>query len=175
MATVKNIQAKQVKQWQQQTPETLKIIDIRTADEHAREKIPYAMCHSADAIKDMDFDKNQTVVVHCQSGNRTKQCLKQLEQANTDTIYVLEGGISAWRQVGGQTIENKKAPLPLMRQVQIIVGSMVLVGLILGYFISPWFYWLSAFFGGGLLFAGLTGFCGMANLLMLLPYNRRQK
>ncbi|MGK8251302.1 YgaP-like transmembrane domain [Moraxella lacunata] len=34
------------------------------------------------------------------------------------------------------------------------------------------FYGVSGFVGAGLLFAGVTGFCGMARVLALLPYNR---
>jgi hypothetical protein len=32
---------------------------------------------------------------------------------------------------------------------------------------------LSGFVGAGLVFAGVTGFCGMARLLALMPWNRR--
>ena len=37
---------------------------------------------------------------------------------------------------------------------------------------SPWFLILTGFFGAGLLFAGLTGTCGMATMLAYLPWNR---
>ena len=60
-----------------------------------------------------------------------------------------------------------------MRQVQIAAGSLVLLGAVLGAFVAPGFYLLSAFVGGGLLFAGVSGFCGMAQLLALMPWNRR--
>jgi hypothetical protein len=33
--------------------------------------------------------------------------------------------------------------------------------------------WLTIFVGAGLTVAGVTGFCGMARLLALLPWNRR--
>jgi len=38
--------------------------------------------------------------------------------------------------------------------------------------LSPWFIALSAFVGAGLVFAGVTGTCGMAACLLKLPYNR---
>lgn len=59
-----------------------------------------------------------------------------------------------------------------MRQVQIAAGSLVLLGVILGYGVSTGFFLLSAFVGAGLLFAGVSGFCGMARLLMKMPWNR---
>jgi hypothetical protein len=48
----------------------------------------------------------------------------------------------------------------------------VLLGVLLGYFVHPACYLISLFIGGGLLFAGLTGWCGMAKLLALMPWNR---
>ncbi|WP_370515216.1 DUF2892 domain-containing protein [Erythrobacter sp. THAF29] len=60
-----------------------------------------------------------------------------------------------------------------MRQVQIAAGILILVGVVLGTLTSPLWYGLSGFVGAGLLFAGVTGWCGMANLLSLMPWNRR--
>ncbi|MGA8903369.1 YgaP-like transmembrane domain [Bradyrhizobium sp.] len=37
---------------------------------------------------------------------------------------------------------------------------------------TPWFFIVPGFVGAGLLLAGLTGFCGMARLLMRAPWNR---
>lgn len=64
--------------------------------------------------------------------------------------------------------EDKSQPLPLMRQVQIAAGVLILLGVALGYAVNSGFL-LSAFVGAGLAFAGITGFCGMARLLALMP------
>jgi rhodanese-related sulfurtransferase len=66
----------------------------------------------------------------------------------------------------------KNAPLPLMRQVQITAGSLVLLGLILSNVVAPAWILLSWFVGAGLVFAGVSGFCGMARLLALMPWNK---
>ena len=60
-----------------------------------------------------------------------------------------------------------------MRQVQIAAGTLILIGALLGTVVAPAWFGLSAFVGAGLLFAGISGFCGMARLLMLAPWNRR--
>ncbi len=60
-----------------------------------------------------------------------------------------------------------------MRQVQIVAGSLVVLGAVLGATVAPAFYLLSAFVGAGLVFAGVTGFCGMARILDVMPWNRR--
>ena len=60
-----------------------------------------------------------------------------------------------------------------MRQVQIVAGSLVVIGVLLGLLVAPGWFGFAAFVGAGLTFAGVTGFCGMARLLMLAPWNRR--
>jgi rhodanese-related sulfurtransferase len=152
------------------------LIDIRESDEHAREAIAGACCCplsslSAESVK--DYDKEKPVAFHCQSGTRTKQAQQQLQALGFSKVYILEPGLSGWKKAGYETTCNKKAPLPLMRQVQIIVGFMVVLGIILSYTVSPYFNIMSAFFGAGLLFAGVSGFCGLAKVLMLLPYNKK--
>ncbi len=150
----------------------IKIVDIRNPDEYARESIKGAENIPVDKLDQCSFDKDDLVIFHCQAGNRTRQCQDKIENLGLNKPYILEGGITAWKKANQPLNIDKKAPLPVMRQVQIIVGFMVLVGVVLALTISPWFSLISAFFGGGLLFAGLTGFCGMANILMLLPYNK---
>jgi hypothetical protein len=49
---------------------------------------------------------------------------------------------------------------------------MVLTGVVLGTLVSPWFLAIAAFFGAGLTFAGATGTCGLALVLMKMPWNR---
>jgi hypothetical protein len=49
----------------------------------------------------------------------------------------------------------------------------VVTGAVLAMAVNPGFIWLSAFIGAGLVFAGSTGWCGMAKLLSAMPWNRR--
>ena len=85
---------------------------------------------------------------------------------------MLDGGLEAWKRAGLPVIEDRSAPLPLMRQVQIVAGSLVLLGVVLGFLLGPAWFGLAGFVGAGLVFAGVTGFCGMARLLARLPWNR---
>jgi len=57
--------------------------------------------------------------------------------------------------------------------VQMVSGSLVLLGIVLGAVAAPWFLLLSGVVGAGLVYAGLSGTCGMAMLLAQLPYNQR--
>jgi rhodanese-related sulfurtransferase len=113
------------------------------------------------------------LVLICQSGNRSRQGLKRLLQSGyPQPLAELGGGIPTWQQAGLPVRKLSNAPLPLMRQVQIAAGSLVLLGLILSQLVAPAWILLTWFVGAGLTFAGISGFCGMARLLALMPWNR---
>jgi rhodanese-related sulfurtransferase len=151
------------------------LIDVRDADEYARERIPGARHHSLSQIRSQTpvGPGDQTVVFHCRSGARTAGNAALLEAAAAGCeAYLLEGGLDAWRKAGLPLTIDRRQPLELMRQVQIAAGSLILMGVVIGTLVAPIGYALSAFVGAGLLFAGLSGFCGMARLLALMPWNR---
>ena len=56
--------------------------------------------------------------------------------------------------------------------VAIAAGLLVLLGVLLGFLAHPALFGLSAFVGAGLVFAGITDFCGMGLLLAKMPWNR---
>lgn len=147
------------------------LVDIREADEHARSRIPGA--------RNMPLAKLETigdapaVIFHCRSGMRTDANALRLAEAVQCEAYLLEGGIEGWRKAGLPVAEDHNAPLEIMRQVQITAGLLVLTGVVLGFAVAPAFFGISAFVGAGLTFAGVSGWCGMAKLLALMPWNRR--
>ncbi len=147
------------------------LVDIREPDEHARLRIPAA--HNQPINRLMPISGAPAVVYHCRSGARTDAHSGQLAAAADCQAYLLEGGIEAWRKAGLPILEDRKAPLEIMRQVQITTGLLVLTGVILGFAVNPAFFGLSAFVGAGLTFAGVSGWCGMARLLVVMPWNAR--
>lgn len=149
-----------------------RLVDIRDADEHVRERIPGAINLPLARIGDLPRD-GQPIVFHCRSGMRTAANSAQLANAaGNATVYILGGGIDAWRSAGHATIADISQPLEITRQVQITAGALVLAGVLLGLFVAPGFIGLSALVGAGLVFAGATGWCGMASLLRVMPWNR---
>lgn len=154
------------------------LVDIRERDEYARERIDGAR-HHALSILDRDHPArpgDEVLIFHCRSGARTAENAAQLANVVPGGIetYVLDGGIEAWKKAGLPVAVDRKAPIPIMRQVQIAAGSFVLLSTVLGALVSPAFYLLAAFVGAGLVFAGATGCCGMANLLAMMPWNRHK-
>jgi DUF2892 family protein/rhodanese-like protein len=109
-------------------------------------------------------------VVVCRTGVRATIAAESLARAGR-RARVLDGGMLAWRRARLPVHAGRKR-LAVDRQVQLIAGSMVLTGVILGTFVNAWFLLLSAFFGAGLTFAGATGTCGLALALMRMPWNR---
>ena len=51
------------------------------------------------------------------------------------------------------------------RVVMAFAGTIVLASLVLGYSVSPWWFWLAAFVGANLLQSAFTGFCPLAMIL----------
>ena len=84
----------------------------------------------------------------------------------------MEGGTQAWVAAGLPAVKGSKSAISIERQVRIGAGILVLTGIILGFLFHPAFFALSAFIGAGLVFAGVTDWCGMGLLLAKAPWNR---
>jgi rhodanese-related sulfurtransferase len=155
----------------------IQLIDVRETGEYKAEHIPNSQLVP---LSDFTMEKlpltnnkpNKPIVLYCQSGNRSQKAAQKLIESGFSDFSQLQGGITAWKTSGYATEINKNAPISLMRQVQIVAGSLVFTGTILGAFVSPWFLILSGFVGAGLVFAGVTNTCAMAMLLAKLPYNK---
>jgi len=173
---IKNIDAKTLKKWLE-TNEAI-VVDVREPAEHEAEKISGSTLLPLADVKKNSLPEcgNKKLVFHCRSGKRSASaCQKLLAEDSNLEIYNLEGGISAWGANGCDVETSGKFFLPLDRQVQLTIGLGVLIGSLLGYFFDPKFFLLSAFFGAGLIFAGLSGYCGLAVLMAKMPWDKSCK
>lgn len=152
------------------------LVDIREADEHAREKIAGATLLPLSKLDEADLavHEGKPVIFHCRSGARTLANSPRLagKLGAGCEAYIVEGGIDAWKKAGLPVIADRRQPLELQRQVQIAAGGLAFFGTLFGLLVSPWFFAVPLFVGGGLMNAGVTGFCGMARLLVHMPWNR---
>ncbi|WEK51248.1 MAG: rhodanese family protein [Candidatus Kaistia colombiensis] len=148
------------------------LVDIREPDEFRREHVAGARPRPLSTLQALDVEPGRVIIFSCRSGARTTAHAERLAAAAGGDAYRLEGGLDAWKKAGHPVVADKRQPLELMRQVQIAAGSLVLLGAILGTFMHPGFYALSAFVGAGLVFAGATGTCAMARMLKRAPWNR---
>jgi rhodanese-related sulfurtransferase len=159
------------------------LVDVREPFEHASERIggarhvPLAQLEP-DALKAEHVTEHmgERLVFHCRSGARSGKALERCEgalRAAGIEVYHLRGGIEAWKAAGQPVEHDARAPkLDVMRQVQIVAGSLVAGGVVLGWAVTPWLLVLPLLVGCGLVFAGVSGWCGMARLLGTMPWNR---
>ena len=169
---VGEIDAATLKNWLDE--EKVNLVDVREPGEYAGEHIPGAKLAPLSKFnpEEIKLMGDKQIVLYCQSSNRSGKAGKQLLDAGFQSVIHLKGGLPTWKQAGYETKVNKNAPISIMRQVQIVAGTLVFTGTILGAFVSPWFLILSGFVGAGLTFAGISGTCAMGMLLAKLPYNQ---
>ena len=148
------------------------LVDIREPGEFAREHIAGAQSLPLSAFDVSHLPHDRKIVLCCQSGARSTRAVAQLQAAGFNDVAHLDGGLSAWKSARFTTSIDITQPISIMRQVQIVAGSMALAGALLAWLVSPWFIALSGFVGAGLMFTGITDTCMMAMLLARLPYNR---
>ena len=149
------------------------LIDIRQPDEHARERIAGALNVPLEELS-KDSAPGDVLVFHCRSGMRTAQAAGTLSDAAAGRdCYVVEGGLSGWGKAGLPVETARGAPIEMQRQVMIVAGSLVLLGALMAMLVALDWIWLTVFVGAGMVFAGISGFCGMAHVLAKMPWNRR--
>ena len=162
-----------------QQGEKLHLLDVRTPAEYAEIHVPdvhLVSLYKLDATKlaSMNgFAKDQPLYIFCRTGARAKQAAEKLEKGGYAQCSVVEGGTMAWAEAGLPVTRGTSKVISLERQVRIAAGSIVLTGALLAQFVNPAFIWLSGFVGAGLLFAGITDWCGMGMLIAKMPWNQR--
>lgn len=155
----------------------LDLIDVRTPAEFARvhakgaRLIPLDQLDPA-AIAASRQGSVEPIYVLCHSGGRATKACEFLERSGIGPAICIEGGTAAWEQSGLPVERGRSHIFSLERQVRIGAGSLVLLGLALAWLIHPVFLALTAFIGAGLVFAGVTDYCGMGMLLARMPWNR---
>jgi rhodanese-related sulfurtransferase len=170
---LQTVDAQTLKQLLEQ--QTVTLIDVREPAEYAGEHIPGARLVSLSQFDSRKVPQNEDtqIVLYCRSGNRSTMAAQKLFDAGFTKVTHLQGGITAWKEASYPTKINKNAPISLMRQVQIVAGSLVFTSTLLGAFVSPAFLLIGGFVGAGLMFAGITDTCALGMLLAKLPYNQR--
>jgi rhodanese-related sulfurtransferase len=156
--------------------QAIDLIDVRTPAEFREVHVPFAKNVPLDRLEPSHLAAScggpvgQPVFVICLSGARGAKACEQLSAAGLRAVNI-EGGTLAWAAANLPVVRGKKT-ISLERQVRIAAGSLVLLGCVLGFFVHPLGYALSAFIGAGLVFAGVTDTCGMGMLLARMPWNQ---
>ena len=152
-------------------------VDVRSPAEYRSVRVqgavnlPLNSITCADVKKLIGEKQNPAIVLLCGKGGRARKAAEIL-QAGSFNLLVVEGGTNACVDANIPTEKGGVAMISIERQVRIGAGSLVCLGLVLGHFVNPYFYFLSAFIGAGLVFAGVTDWCGMGLLIARAPWNK---
>ncbi len=149
------------------------LIDVRTEAEYKGDHIEGA---KNIPLGDIEEAANHlkgigNVYVTCGTGIRSKQACDELAARGVNVVNV-SGGVQEWEKDGLKTVGSGRKRLPLIRQVMLVAGSLVLAGTILGFVINQDWLIISIFVGAGLIFAGISGICPMAMILEKMPWNK---
>lgn len=157
----------------------LTLIDVRTPAEFAAVHVPGARLMPLDTLDCAGVlagrDKSgegSPIHILCHSGVRAKKAAEKFAAVGFKDCLVVEGGTQGWVDAGLPVERGARTVLPLDRQMQLTIGTMVIVGVLLSYFLNPAWIWLSGFAGCGLFFAGLTGICPLRSVIAKMPWNQ---
>jgi rhodanese-related sulfurtransferase len=158
------------------TQPSLPVIDVRTPVEFAEVHVPQARNVPLDELKpgSLLLQKDQPVYLLCRSGQRATKAADKFAKEGFLQPVVVEGGTLAWIEANLPVTRGTVKVISLERQVRIAAGAIVFTGVLLARFVNFNFIWLSGFVGAGLIFAGITDFCGMGLLIAKLPWNKRK-
>jgi rhodanese-related sulfurtransferase len=149
--------------------EGLLIVDVRTPGEYGAIHAESAINIPLESISEETLQKEaqgRTVAFICKGGTRSKRAC----QAVTCNALSVVGGTDAWVNAGLPVVRGKGV-ISLERQVRIAAGILVLLGVAGSFLLHPALLGISAFVGAGLVFAGVTDWCGMGLLLAKMPWN----
>ena len=150
------------------------LLDVRTPSEFSSRRAAGARNIPLDALETFtgSLPKNAPILLLCEKGGRAAIAATKLRGHGFEDVHVVEGGTESWAASGLPIEGTGRKVISIERQVRIGAGSFVLLGVILGLLVNSAFFGLSAFIGAGLIFAGVTDWCGMGLLLARAPWNR---
>jgi rhodanese-related sulfurtransferase len=154
----------------------LELLDVRTPAEFREVHVPFARNVPLERLDPREIGERQgqapqaTVYVICRLGSRGAEACAKLRAAGVHAVNV-EGGTLAWDAAGLPVVRGRKS-IPLDGQVRIAIGVIVLASSLLAVLVHPYWIGLAAFMGAGLVFSGISGFCGLAHILARMPWNK---
>jgi rhodanese-related sulfurtransferase len=156
------------------------LIDVRTPGEFRGVHVEYARnipldrldCQAVMTARNGSAD--QPLYIICRGGSRGKNACEKFLAAGFSNVINVEGGTLGCVEAGLPVVRGKGV-LPLDRQVRITAGFLIVLGVVLGWFVNPYFHWLAAACGAGLMHAGITDSCMMGLMFARMPWNQAQE
>jgi rhodanese-related sulfurtransferase len=92
------------------SPESLHVIDVRTAAEYRLFHIPGAVSRPSLLLRPDEINPvhpPKPVVVICMTGHRSPLVARRLRQQGVKQVYNLTWGMLGWKLVGGKTMTGR--------------------------------------------------------------------
>ena len=156
------------------------LVDVRTPAEYRAGHIPGAQLIPGNDLSPATIENrlgrhapgsDQTLYITCHAGPRAARAAERLKQSGYTNIALVEDGTQRWEQ-SGLPLQRCGSAISLERQVQIAIGSLLILKVFFGFTVHELFFVGGALVGAGLITAGLTRWCGMAKLIAQMPWNR---
>ncbi len=154
---------------------SLQLIDVREYSEYSSEHVVNSKLVPLSSLGQnlSSLDRTQSAYLLCRSDTRANQAAQKLAANGFNGVVVVKGGLMAWKAAGLPIESGTSQVWSLERQVRFTAGSLVLLGVLLAYFVHPYFIALSGFIGAGLVFSSVTDTCGMGMVLAKMPWNQK--
>lgn len=156
-------------------PEDAVILDVRNGSEHSdvalRRKhflVELPKFDAKDFVRHYSL-RGEKIYVLCQSGVRATKAAQKLEDFGYKNVAIIKGGMAEVSK--NKELVKTRSVMSVERQVRIVAGSLAALGGLLS-FINPYFALLSVLVGCGLIYAGISNSCAMAQVLAKLPWNK---
>ncbi len=156
------------------------ILDVRTDAEYQAERIKGSIDIPLSFIemrkwRIAELLKGREVLIMCRTGIRAELAKQILSShCKIEKLEVFPWGIVEYKkQFPDQIITGIGiSRLPIMRQVQLTAGWLIVLLSILWFFIHIYFFLGVISIGWGLIFSWITGRCALAFILKKLPFNK---
>lgn len=152
----------------------IRLVDVRDYEEFATAHVAGARCIPLPRLLEQAsaWSAKDPLLLICHSGQRVTEAARMLGEVGFEQVSVVRGGTTACIEAGLPIVRGRKR-IPIFRQVVIGAGVVVLISLALGVLHPAWqlIAWATA---GSMIVSGATGFCPMAKILAVAPWNRHR-
>jgi rhodanese-related sulfurtransferase len=160
------------------------LLDVSPQDEFENRHITGSIMHPLEYLDPENtiqkiriaYPNLPTVYITGDSNARCAEAYQGFEAAGYEYIKIVEGGTQTWEEAGLPT-ESLKEILPfekmnISQQIQIIVGSIVTLGTLMGTFVNTGFLAISLLAGVGVVYEGLFGTDYLKQMVLKMAWNK---
>lgn len=150
-------------------------VDVRNKSEYNFSRIPGTINIPLEEIENQqkylaEYDK---IILQCTHGSRSKFIRNTLLSNLCKKIFILEGGITEWKNQGYTIQYEKKSHISISRQLHLFSGFVFISGLFLYKLIDNTFFLIPPIIISiGLINEGLTNKCLATRILIKMPWNK---